>query len=180
MSGAWEHAGQRVHINGVVLRWWWVVQCCRVVLAARGVLRRRCARLVEDPCRRGGCCQQVCGANYRNWANAFVRDIDVGPWAYSVCCCGSVRVYFGRVSVCSLKSLTCIQRTYDCSHDGAAELSRSYQCTEQTSVRLVPRVVWTKRGQNPHFCADELRAPLTADLAARPRSFSRRGHGQHS
>ena len=112
------------------------MQCCRVALAARGVLRRRCARLVEDPCGCVGYCQQVCGGNYRNWANAIVRDmmIDVGPWACFLCCCGSVRVYFGRVSVCSLKSLTCIQRTYDCSHDGAAELSRSYQCTGQTSV----------------------------------------------
>ena len=59
---------------------------------------------------------------------------DVGPWACFLCCCGSVRVYFGRVSVCSLNRLMRIQRTYDCSHDGAAELSRSYQCTGQTSV----------------------------------------------
>ena len=110
------------------------MQCCRDVLAAGGVLRRRCARLVEDPCGCGGYCQQVCGGNYRNWANAIVRDIDVGPWACFVCCCGSVRVYFERVSVCSLNSLVCIQRTYDCSHAGAAELSRSYQCTGQTSV----------------------------------------------
>ena len=81
MSGAWEHVGQRVHINGVVLVLGCALQCCRVVLAARGVLRRRCARLVEDPCGRGGYCQQVCESNYRNWANAIVRDIDVGPWA---------------------------------------------------------------------------------------------------
>ena len=114
--------------------WWWVVQCCRVVLAARGVLRRRCARFVGDPRGCGGYCQQVCGGNYRNWANAIVRGIDVGPGARFVCCCGSVRVYSERVSVCSFNSLMCVQRTYDCSHDGAAELSRSYQCTEQTSV----------------------------------------------
>ena len=31
-----------------------------------------------------------------------------------------------------------------------------------------PRVVGTKPGQSAHFCAVELRAPLTADLAARP------------
>ena len=31
-----------------------------------------------------------------------------------------------------------------------------------------PRVVGTKRRQSVHFCAVELRAPLTADLAARP------------
>ena len=73
------------------------------------------------------------GGSYQTWTSAIVRDIAVGPWACCVCCCGSVRVYFERVSVCSLNNLMCIQRTYDCSH-GAAELSRSYQCTGQTSV----------------------------------------------